>query len=90
MSQTRITDHLGHMLEAIRFACSYVDGLDNDGFLADRRTLKAEALQKAAQLCEDRVFVSGVCAEALSGQTRAGGAVERSGSMVRSRIEALS
>ena len=62
MSQDRFPDYLGHVLEAIRLASSYVEGLDKDGFLADRRTLKAEAHQKAAQVCEDRVFVSGVCA----------------------------
>ena len=44
MSQARITDYLGHMLEAIRLASSYVDGLDNDGFLADRRTQQAVIL----------------------------------------------
>ena len=44
MSQTQITDYLGHMLEAIRLASSYVDGLDYDGFLADRRTQQAVIL----------------------------------------------
>ena len=44
MSQTQISDYLGHMLEAIRLASSYVDGLDYDGFLADRRTQQAVIL----------------------------------------------
>ena len=44
MSQDRITDYLGHMLEAIRLATSYVEDLDKDGFLADRRTQQAVIL----------------------------------------------
>ena len=44
MSQDRFPDYLGHMLEAIRLASSYVDGLDYEEFLADRRTQQAVIL----------------------------------------------
>lgn len=44
MKQGRINDYLAHMLEAIDLACSYVDGLDEPGFLADRRTQQAVIL----------------------------------------------
>lgn len=44
MSQARVTDYLGHILEAIQLASSYVDGLEYDGFLADRRTQQAVIL----------------------------------------------
>lgn len=44
MKQGRINDYLEHMLEAIDPACSYVDGLDEPGFLADRRTQQAVIL----------------------------------------------
>ena len=44
MSQTRAIDYVGHMLEAARLASSYVDGMDKEGFLADRRTQQAVIL----------------------------------------------
>lgn len=44
MKHSRINDYLEHMLEAIDLACSYVDGLDEPGFLADRRTQQAVIL----------------------------------------------
>ena len=44
MSQAWVTDYLGHILEAIQLASSYVDGLEYDGFLADRRTQQAVIL----------------------------------------------
>lgn len=34
-------DYLAHMLDAIKLARSYVEGLSKDGFLADRRTQQA-------------------------------------------------
>ena len=44
MNQTRAIDYVGHMLEAVRLASSYVDDMDKDGFLADRRTQQAVIL----------------------------------------------
>ena len=44
MNETRAIEHVRHMLEAARLACSYVDDLDKDGFLADRRTHRAVTL----------------------------------------------
>lgn len=44
MSNARITDYLGHMLDAVQLACSYVEGLNQEGFLADRRTQQAVML----------------------------------------------
>ena len=44
MTKARIIDYLGHMLDAITLACSYVEGFDQEGFLADRRTQQAVML----------------------------------------------
>jgi uncharacterized protein with HEPN domain len=44
VSNARITDYLGHMLDAVQLACSYVEGLNQEGFLADRRTQQAVML----------------------------------------------
>jgi uncharacterized protein with HEPN domain len=44
VKQSRVNDYLEHMLEAIQLASSYVDGLDEPGFLADRRTQQAVIL----------------------------------------------
>ena len=44
MKEARAIDFLGHMLEAIQLACSYIEHLDQDGFLADRRTQQAVIL----------------------------------------------
>lgn len=41
MTQSRSADYLGHILEAAQLACSYVAGLDKEGFLADKRTQQA-------------------------------------------------
>ena len=38
MNDNRLIDYLDHMPEAARFACSYIEGLEKDGFLADKRT----------------------------------------------------
>lgn len=42
--QLRHNDYLDHMLEAIGFARSYVQGFSKDDFLADRRTQQAVIL----------------------------------------------
>jgi uncharacterized protein with HEPN domain len=44
VTKARIIDYLGHMLDAITLACSYVEGFDQEGFLADRRTQQAVML----------------------------------------------
>jgi uncharacterized protein with HEPN domain len=44
VTKARIVDYLGHMLDAIHLACSYVEGLHEDDFLADRRTQQAVML----------------------------------------------
>jgi uncharacterized protein with HEPN domain len=42
--QLRHTDYIGHMLEAISLARSYVEGLSKDDFLADKKTQQAVML----------------------------------------------
>lgn len=44
MSENRLPDYLDHMLEAAAQACSYIDGMGKDDFLADRRTQQAVIL----------------------------------------------
>lgn len=44
MSQPRLPDYLGHMLTAARDILGFVDGLDRDAFLVDRRTQQAVAM----------------------------------------------
>ena len=44
MSENRLIDYLDHMLEAARLACSYVEGMEKDDFLADKRTQQAVIL----------------------------------------------
>jgi uncharacterized protein with HEPN domain len=44
VNEARVIDYLGHMLEAVQLASSYIEGLDEDGFLADRRTQQAVIL----------------------------------------------
>ena len=41
MSSPRRIDYLGHMLTAAREALGFVEGLDREAFLADRRTQQA-------------------------------------------------
>jgi len=36
MSERRLRDYLDHMLEAARLACSYIEGMDKEEFLADQ------------------------------------------------------
>ncbi|HET9680053.1 MAG TPA: DUF86 domain-containing protein [Gammaproteobacteria bacterium] len=44
MSAHRLPDYIAHMLEATQLACSYIDGLSKDEFLADKRTQQAVIL----------------------------------------------
>ena len=44
MSENRLPDYLDHMLEAAQQAFGYVEGLDKDGFLVDKRTQQAVIL----------------------------------------------
>jgi len=41
MNTSRLSDYLGHMQQAATDAMSFVDGLDRDDFLADKRTQQA-------------------------------------------------
>lgn len=41
MSQNRLPDYLDHMLQAADDACGFVDGMDKERFLKDRRTQQA-------------------------------------------------
>ena len=44
MSGQRLADYLDHMLEAVRLACGYVEGMDRADFHADVRTQQAVIL----------------------------------------------
>lgn len=41
MNENRLTDYLDHMRQAASDACSFVEGLSKEDFLADRRTQQA-------------------------------------------------
>ena len=41
MTQNRLCDGLDHILEAARLACSYVEGMNKEQFLTDKRTQQA-------------------------------------------------
>ena len=41
MSENRLPDYLDHMQQAASDACSFVEGLSKDDFLADKRTQQA-------------------------------------------------
>ena len=62
MKQLRAADYLQHMQEAAQLACGYVEGMDKQGFLTDRRTQQAvimnliilgEAATKLVQTAHD-------------------------------------
>jgi uncharacterized protein with HEPN domain len=59
MSNNRLPDYMGHMLEAAQQACSYSEGLSMKDFLADKRTQQAVILnlviigEAATQLLKD-------------------------------------
>ena len=44
MSESRLPDYLDQMLEAAQQACSYVEGMRKEDFLADKRTQQAVIL----------------------------------------------
>ncbi|MDD2800840.1 MAG: DUF86 domain-containing protein [Methylococcales bacterium] len=44
MTENRLPDYLDHMLEAAQLACSYIEGLDKNEFIADKRTQQAVIL----------------------------------------------
>ncbi|MEQ6340119.1 MAG: DUF86 domain-containing protein [Gammaproteobacteria bacterium] len=44
MTENRLPDYLDHMIEAAQQACSYVEGMDKEDFLADKRTQQAVIL----------------------------------------------
>lgn len=41
MTESRLTDYIDHIREAAANACSFVEGLDYDAFLKDKRTQQA-------------------------------------------------
>ncbi len=41
MNENRLTDYLDHMRQAATDACSFVEGLNKEDFLADKRTQQA-------------------------------------------------
>ena len=60
----RCTDYLGHMLDAVKLARSYTEGLSKEEFLADKKTQQAvimnivvlgEAATKMAEVCADLI-----------------------------------
>ena len=44
MTEDRLSDYLDHLLEALDLATAYVDGMDRQAFMADRRTQQAVML----------------------------------------------
>lgn len=44
MNENRLSDYLGHMLEAAQMACGYIENMSKQGFLADKRTQQAVIL----------------------------------------------
>lgn len=44
MTQPRLADDLGHMRQAAEEACLFVQGLDKERFLADKRTQRATVM----------------------------------------------
>ena len=41
MNENRLTDYLDHMRQAATDACSFIEGLSKEDFLADKRTRQA-------------------------------------------------
>lgn len=41
MSENRLSDYLGHMRQAAEDACGFLDGMEKDDFLKDKRTQQA-------------------------------------------------
>lgn len=44
MTENRLPDYLDHIIEAASLVCSYVEGLNKEDFLADKRTQQAVIL----------------------------------------------
>jgi uncharacterized protein with HEPN domain len=44
MSENRRLDYLSHMMEAAQLICSYIEGMDQADFAADKRTQQAVIL----------------------------------------------
>ena len=44
MSDNRLPDYLDHMIEAVRLASSYIEGMSKEDFLEDRRTQQSVIL----------------------------------------------
>lgn len=44
MSDSRLRDYLSHMLDAASQACTYIEGMKKEDFLADKRTQQAVIL----------------------------------------------
>lgn len=66
MIENRLSDYLAHMLEAAEQACTYVEGMDKETFLADKRTQQAVILnlviigEAATKLLKDHeTFIAG-------------------------------
>ena len=41
MTEPRLNDYLDHIRQAAEDACAFIDGLDHDAFIADKRTQQA-------------------------------------------------
>ncbi len=44
MTENRLPDYLDHIIEAATLACTYVEGISKEDFLADKRTQQAVIL----------------------------------------------
>lgn len=61
MTTNRLADYLDHMLEATRLACSYIEGMSKEDFLADKRTQQAVIMnlliigEAATKLLKDHI-----------------------------------
>ena len=44
MNESRLVDYLDHIAQAAQQACGYIEGMDKQAFLADRRTQQAVIL----------------------------------------------
>lgn len=44
MTENRLSDYLSHMLDAADQACTYIEGMEKEDFLTDKRTQQAVIL----------------------------------------------
>ena len=68
MNEDRLTDYLDHMRQAATDACSFVEGLSKEDFLADKRTQQAVIMSiivigEAATKMMDRQIGRASCRE---------------------------